>query len=174
MPVVSLLIFFAVSIFTILVGLYIFLIFYNKRSRVATDKFILQASEFDPTVYHNIQLRYWTTNGSWTRIWPNSRCDLYLFDNCLAIVRSQNFIFKMFFAPVLLTSDIVITKKRFNNLKTYKPDCVIFKQIIKQIIKGALDITLTDPVYKQYTIEIMIKGLTNEQIHQLEKIKNWC
>jgi hypothetical protein len=170
MPVVSLLIFFAVSIFTILVGSYIFLIFYNRRSRAATDTFILKASKFDLTVFHNIPLRSWTTNGSWTRIWPNSRCDLYLFDNCLAIVRRQNFIFRTFFAPVLITSDIGITKKRFNNLKTYKPDRIIFKQIIK----GALDITLTDAVYKHYTIEIMIKGLTNEQIHQLEKIKNWC
>jgi hypothetical protein len=165
MPVVSLLIFFAISIFTILVGFYIFLIFYNRRSRAATDKFILQANKFNPTVFHNIQVRYWTTSGSWTRIWPNSRCDLYLFDNCLSIVRSQNFIFKMFFAPVLLTSDIAITKKTFNNLKTYKPDHVIFKQIVK----GELDIKLTDPIYKHYTIIITFKGLTNEQIHQLEK-----
>jgi hypothetical protein len=170
MPVVSLLIFFAISIFIVLVGVYIFLIFYNRRSQTATDTFIQQASEFNPIVFKNIKLRYWTTNGSKTRIGPNNRCDLYLFDNCLAIVRSQHFIFKTFFAPVLLTSDIGITKNRFDNLKTYKPDRVIFKKIVK----GQVDITLTDPVYKHYTIDITLKGLTNEQIHQLEKIKNWC
>ena len=170
MPIVSILTFFAISIFIILVGLYIFLTFYNKRSRAATDKFITQASELGPAVFQNIKLRYWTTSGLKTRISPNNRCDLYLFDNCLAIVRRQNFIFNMFFAPVLLTSDIAITKNKFNNLNAYKQDCVIFKQIVK----GEVDIKLTDPIYKHYTIDITFKGLTNEQINQLEKIKNWC
>lgn len=170
MPIVSLLTFFAISIFIIWVGLYIFLTFYNRRSRTATNKFITQTSELGPTVFQNIKLRYWTTSGLKTRIWPNNRCDLYLFDNCLAIVRRQNFVFKILFAPFLLTSDIATTKNRFNNLKTYKPDRVIFKQIVK----GELDITLTDPIYRHYTIDITLKGLTNEQIHQLEKIKNWC
>ncbi len=170
MPIVSILIFFAISIFIILVGLYIFLTFYNKRSWAATDKFIRQASELGPTVFQNIKLRYWTTSGLKTRGLPNGRCDLYLFDNCLAIVRSQTFIFKIIYAPVLLTSDIAITKNRFNNLKTYKPDLVIFKQFVK----GEIEIKLTDPIYRHYTIDIVFKGLTNEQIHQLDKIKSWC
>src|SRR5688572_25931381 len=160
MPIVSLLTFFAISIVIILVGLYIFLIFYNRRSRAATDKFITQASELGPTVFQNIKIRYWTTSGLKTRISPNNRCDLYLFDNCLAIIRRQNFIFKTFFAPVLLTSDISMAKNIFNNLDTYKPDRVFFKQIVK----GELDIKWTDPIYKHYTTEITFKGLTNEQI----------
>ena len=93
-----------------------------------------------------------------------------MFDNFLAIVRRQDFVFKVFFAPVLLTSDIATTKNIFNYLDTYKPDRITFKQIVK----GEVDIKLTDPKYKHYKTDITLKGLTIEQTTQLEKIKNWC
>lgn len=170
MSIVSILTFFAISIFIFLVGLYIFLTFYNKRTRIAINKFIGQASGLRPTVFQNIKLRYSETSGLKTYCYPNNRCDLYLFDNYLAIVRRQDFVFKVYFAPVLLTSDIATTKNIFNYLNTYKPDRITFKQIVK----GEVDIKLTDPTYKHYRTDITLKGLTNEQTTQLEKIKNWC
>lgn len=170
MTIVSIITFFATFILIGLVGLYIYLTFYNKRTRTAIDKFIGQVSGLRPTVFQNIKLRYSETNGLKTYIYLNNRCDLYLFDNYLAIIRNQDFVFKVNFAPILLTSDIVTTKKVFNYLDIYKPDRVIFKQIAK----GEVDIKLTDPTYKHYSTDITLKGLTNEQITQLEKIKNWC
>lgn len=170
MPIISIITFFAIFIFIVLVGLYIFLTFYNKRTRTAIDKFIRQASELRPTVFQNIKLRYSETSGLKTYIYPNNRCDLYLFDNYLAIVRRQDFVFKVFFAPILLTSDIASTKNIFNYLDTYKPDRITFKQIVK----GEVDINLTDRANKRYKTNITLKGLTDEQITQLEKTKNWC
>lgn len=170
MPIVSIMTFFAIFIFIVLVGLYIFLTFYNKQSQTAIDKFIGQASGLRPTIFQNIKLRYSETSGLKTYIYPNNRCDLYLFDNYLAIVRRQDFVFKVFFVPILLTSDIASTKNNFNYLETYKPDRITFKQIVK----GEVDIKLTDQANKHYTKNITLKGLTNEQTAQLEKIKNWC
>ena len=170
MPVVIILTFFAIFIFIALVGLYIFLTFYNKRSQTAIDKFIGQSSGLRPTIFQNIKLRYSETSGLKTYIYPNNRCNLYLFDNYLAIVRRQDFVFKVFFAPILLTSDIASTKNNFNYLDTYKPDRITFKQIVK----GEVDIKLTDQANKHCTTNITIKGLSNEQTTQLEKIKNWC
>ena len=170
MPIVSILTFFATFIFIFFVGIHIYLNFYNKRSRSATEKFIKQASELRPTVIHNIKLRYWTTSGHRSQVYPNNHCDLYLFNNYLAIVRRQDFIFKIFFSPILLTSDIATTKNMFDYLEIYKPDSITFKQIVK----GEVDIKLTDPIYKHNTIDITLKGLTNEHMNKLEKIKNWC
>ncbi len=170
MPIVSILTFFAIFIFIVLVGLHIFLTFYNKRSQTAIDKFIGQASGLRPTIFQNIKLRYSETSGLKTYIYPNNRCDLYLFDNYLAVIRRQDFVFKVFFAPILLTSDIPTTKNIFSYLDTYKPDRITFKQIVK----GEVDIKLTDQASKHYTTNITLKGLTNEQTTQLEKIKNWC
>lgn len=170
MTIVSILAFFAIFFFIVLVGLCIFLTFYNKRTRTAIDKFIGQASGLRPTVFQNIELRYSETSGLKKYIYPNNRCDLYLFDNYLAIVRRQDFVFRVFFAPVLLTSDIATTKNIFNYLDTYKPDRIIFKQIVK----GEVDINLTDPKYKHCKTDITFKGLSVEQTTQLEKIKNWC
>lgn len=167
MPIVSILTFFSTFIFIVLVGLYIFLTFYNKRTRPAIDRFIGQASGLRPTVFQNIKLRYSETSGLKTYIYPNNRCDLYLFDNYLAIVRRQDFVFKVFFAPILLTSDIATTKNTFNYLHTYKPHRITFKQIVK----GEVDIKLTDFTSKHYTTDITLKGLTNEQTTQLEKFK---
>lgn len=170
MPVVSILIFIAIFFFILLMGLYIFLTFYNKRTRTAIDKFIGQANGLRPTIFKNIKLRYSETSGLKTSIYPNNRCDLYLFDNYIAIVRRQNFIFNVFFAPVLLTSYKATTENIFNYLVTYKPDQITLKQIVKEEI----DIKLTEPTYKYFKIDITLKGLTNEQISQLEKIINWC
>jgi hypothetical protein len=170
MPIVSILTFFAIFIFIVFAGLYIFLTFNNKRKRTAIDKFIEHANGLKPTVFQDIKLRYSETSGQKTYIYPNNRCDLYLFDNYLAIARRQDFVFKVFFTPVLLTSDIATTKNIFNYLDTYKPDRIT----IKQIVKGEIDIKLTDPTYKHYKTDITLKGLTIEQITQLEKIKNWC
>lgn len=170
MPIISILTFIGTFIFIALAGLYIFLTSYNKRTRTAIDKFIGQASGLKPTVFQNIKLRYSETSGLKTYIYPNNRCDLYLFENYLSIVRRQDFVFKVFFAPVLLTSDISTTNNIFNYLDTYKPDRITFKQIEK----GEVDIKLTDPKFKHYKTEITLKGLTIEQTTQLEKIKNWC
>ncbi|WP_304066110.1 hypothetical protein [Pedobacter glucosidilyticus] len=169
-PIVSILTFFSTFILVVFFGLYIFLTFYNKRTRTATEKFIKQAKDLSPTVFQSIKLRYWTTSGLRKQIYPDNLCDLYLFENCLAIVRRQDFIFKVFFAPIILTSDILATKNMFDNLDTYKLDRITFKKIVK----GEVDIKLTDSIYKHYTIDITLKGLTSEQTNQLEKIKNWC
>lgn len=170
MPIVSIMTFFAIFIFIALVGFYIFLTIYNKRSQTAIDKFIGQASGLKPTVFQNIKLRYSETSGLKTYFYLNNRCDIYLFDNFFAIVRRQDFVFKVHFAPILLTSDIATTKNNFNYLETYKPDRITFMQIVK----GEVDIKLTDPKYKHYATDITLKGLSEEQTAKLEIIKNWC
>ena len=170
MPIVSILTFFVTFLLTLFAGLYISLIFYNKRTLTTTDKFIRQASELAPTVFKNIKLRYWTTRGPKTQISPNNRCDLYVFDNYLAIVRRQDFIFKVFFAPVMLTSDLATTKNNFNYLDCYKPDYIHFNRLMK----GQVDIKLKDPISRRWKIDITFKELTSEQTNQLYKIKNWC
>ena len=170
MPIISILTFFVTFIFIVLVVLYLYLTSYNKRTRTEIDKFIGQANGLRPTIFKNIKLRYSETSGFKTSIYPNNRCDLYLFDNYIAIVRRQDFIFKVFFAPVLLTSYNATTENIFNYLVTYKTDQITFKQIVK----GEVDIKLTEPTYKYFKIDITLKRLTNEQTSQLEKIKNWC
>ncbi|MCU0350830.1 MAG: hypothetical protein MUF43_08375 [Flavobacterium sp.] len=170
MPIVSILTFFAIFIFIVFIGIYIFLTFYNKRKRTAIDRFIGQVSLLRPTVFQDIKLNYSETSGLKTYIYPNSRCDLYLFDKFLAIVRRQDFVFKVFFAPVLLTSDIATTKNSFNYLDIYKPDRIT----IKKNEKGEINIKFTDPTYKHYKTDIILKGLTIEQTAQLEEIKDWC
>jgi len=123
-----------------------------------------------PTIFKNINLRYYEISGQKTYNYPNNRCDLYFFDNYLVIIRSQYFIFKVLFAPILLTPDISSTKPNFSYLSIYKPDRITFKDILK----GEVDIQLTDQANKHYITRITLKGLTNEQKNQLEKVKNWC
>jgi hypothetical protein len=169
MPIVSILMFFGFFIAFVLIAIFVFVFFYNKRAKAILDKFTLQSYSLNPIIFEDIKLRYWTHNGGQMTVYPNNRCDLFLFENCLAIVRRQDFIYKVFFPPFLLTSDIAITKDAFNYLDIYKPEKVLFKQMIK----GEVDIKLVDPIYKHYKIDITLKGLTYEQISQLDKIKSW-
>lgn len=170
MPIVSILLFFTTFSLLIGVGLYIYFTLHNKRIRIVTEKFIRQVSELNPIVFQNIKISYSETGGQKKQLYINNRCNLYLFNNSLAIVRKQDFIFNVLFAPIVLTSDIVTTKQVFYYLDTYKPNQLIFKQTLK----GEIDIKLTDPTYKHYVTEITLQGLTNEQLIQLDRIKNWC
>ena len=153
MPVINILIlaftFFVVA-FTIV---YFLLKYYNRKNLVVTKRFISKASELNPTLIQNIKLRYWATNGAKTMISPNNHCDIYLFDEILAIVRRQNFIFKVLFAPVLITPYITSTKNIFNYCTIYKPDRIIFNQVMKDQI----DIKLKDPIYRHFKIDITFK-----------------
>lgn len=162
---------FVVSFWIVALAIIYFLLkYYNRKNLATTERFISQASEFKSVLLQNIKLRYWITNRARTSSSPNNHCDIYLFGDLLAIVRRQNFIFKVFFAPVLITSDIASTKSIFNYLSVYKPARITFNQIVK----GEIDIKIRDPIYGHYKIDITFKGLTSEQLTQLIKIKNWC
>ncbi len=170
MPILSILIFFAAFSSFVLLGLYIYLSFYNKRSQLLVDNFMKQNTDVKLLFFQDIKISYSETSGLKTYIFPNNYCDLYLFDNYLAIVRKQHFIFKVLFAPMVLSSNTHNTNSIFNHLKSYKPSQIIFKELIK----GEIDIKLNDINNKHYTIDITLKGLTNEQLTQLDIIKKWC
>lgn len=160
----------AIFLFILWAGFYIGVIFYNKSAKATTDKFIAHAAKLNPVVFQDVEIRYHTVNGLKAGAYPNNRCDLYLFGNCLAIVRRQDFVFKVFFSPILITPDVAATRYMFNYLVVYKPDSITFKQIMK----GEVDIKLTDLMYAHYKMEMTLKGLTGEQIAQLGRIKGWC
>ena len=169
MPVTNILIFFFSCIMFFLVAIFIFLIYFNRKTKITIDKFLSQAAGLNPKTIKNIRSRYWITSGYRTMASPNNFCDLYVFDNCLGIVRRQNFIFKVFFAPVLITPDIEQTKIIFGYLKAHKPRQIIFNRIIK----GQIDIKAIDQTHKYTRIDITFKGLTEAQLDELAKIKNW-
>ncbi|MBL0139126.1 MAG: hypothetical protein IPP86_11440 [Bacteroidetes bacterium] len=123
-----------------------------------------------PKVLYNIKLHYQTSNGAKTYISPNNLCDVYVFDKYFAFVRRKNFVFKVLFAPVLVTSEPDTVKKNFTYLESYKPEQVHFNQQIK----GNVDIKLNDPLYKYLKINLTFKELTSEQTAILDKIKEWC
>jgi len=169
MPVTNILIFFCSFITFLLVTIFIFLIYFNRKTKILIAKFLSQAAGLNPQPIKNIRLRYWITMRQKTAASPNNFCDLYLFDNCLAIVRRQNFIFKVFFAPVLITPDIEQTKIIFDYLKAHKPRQIIFNRIRK----GQIDIRAIDQTHKNTRLDITFKGLTEAQLDQLNKIKSW-
>ncbi len=170
MPIVSMLIFFGTFMFIVWAIIIIYLTSYNRKTRLAIDKFIKEAVELNPVVFYNIKLRYWTSSGQRIQVSPYNRCDLYLFNDCLAILRRQNFLFKINFAPVLITNDIEKTKAMFNYLDTYQPTLVQFNQIVK----GDVEIKITHPVYHHKKNDITLKGLTGGQLKQLESIKSFA
>ena len=170
MPVTNILIFFALFVAFVLATIFIFLLFFNKKTIVTINRFLSQTTVMKPKVIENIRLRYWTTKGQRTMLSPNNHCDLYLFDNYLGIVRRQNFIFKVFFAPVLITPDIEQTKIIFSYLKAHKPRQIVFNQITKDEI----DIKVIDETRKNTRLDISFKGLTEDERNQLAKIKSWA
>ncbi len=170
MPLLSILTFFALFIIVLISALYTFLIFHNKKALAARERFIVQTSELMPKVLHNIKLHFQTTNGPKTYISTNNYCDIFLFEKYLVIVRRQKFVFKIFFAPVLITKEPDTMKKKFTYLESYKPEQIHYNQQIK----GNVDIKLIDPLHKHLKIYLTFKELNSEQEVHLAVINEWC
>jgi hypothetical protein len=141
----------------------------NNKTKPVVRKFLLQAEKLSPDVFKNIKMRHWATSGYRTYISPCSSCDLYLFDDYLVIVRTQNFIYRVHFAPIIITSYLMAEESMFSYLELNVPDQIIFKQVLK----GEIEIRLTDLHYKHYKTEITLKGLTDTQMDLLERMRNW-
>lgn len=144
----------------------IYFYFHNNENNIKVEKFLNIANELNPIVFNDIKLRYWKSRGTRTEISINSICDLYLYDESLVLVRRQNFILKMIFAPVVITSNIAKSKNDFPNLESYLPSSFV----LNSYKRGELEIKLQG----SYRIDITLKGLTTEQIDKLRIVQNWC
>ncbi len=74
----------------------------------------------------------------------------YLFNSYFAILRRQDFVFKVFFSPVLLTRNVVTIKNSFDHLKFYRPDHIGFYNLTKVQVA----IKCKDPIYTHHKIDI--------------------
>ena len=166
---VSMLVSLVVSVFIFWAVMYVFVIIYNKKALAQTDKFLSDTMALLPAMFANVKLRYLQTNGGKTQFSPNNYADVYLFQNYLAIVRRQHFVFKAFFPPVLITPDVAITKDPFSYLKTYLPVQVLFNES-----KGQVSVKLKHPLYRSRKIDLTFKNLDSAQIKQLNVVKDWC
>ena len=155
--------------FIVFCGLYLYKVNFNKQSAAINESFLAQTKALQPIIFENIKLSYFETRGFKIRYYPKNVADLYLFDNALVIMRRQNFIFKVTYPPLILTADVKSKKNALNN-HAYKPYSIIFKQVLK----GEVEIKIRKSEYKRCTIDITFKGLNNDQLIKLEKIKEWC
>lgn len=169
MPLIQILSFVIVFYLIVYVCVYTFLIFYNKKNSALTKRFLSQVKLYDPKVIPNVKLRYWITRRLRTWTSPGTYGDLYLFDNCLVIVRRRNFIFKIFHPPVLFTPDMDHAKKNFPYLKAYQPGYIHFNQLHK----SEIEIKVKDPDSGTWMIDITLKGLSADEVNQVSEIKNW-
>ncbi len=163
------LIFFALILITAYLAGYIFVLFYNKRTKLLIERFMEMTQTNKPIVLKNIKLRYWTTTHLKTNISPNNYCDLYLFENCISIVRREKFIYQIKFAPIVLSNNLDAIKGTFEFLDCYKPAGIHFYEKLK----GKIDIKLLDSRYKFRRIDITLKGLSDEQISTLHSLREW-
>lgn len=92
MPVVSMLLFFGTFMFIVWAVFSIYLTCYNRKTSLARDKFIKEAIEFNPVVFYNIKLRYWTSSGQRTQVSPYNLSDPYFFSDCIVIKFKTNLV----------------------------------------------------------------------------------
>jgi hypothetical protein len=162
--------FFVASVSLFLIVFYIYTVVSNKRVETITGRFIESSRGLSPILFKNVKTRYYVINGLKEGASPNNWSDLYLFGSNLVIVRRQKYIFTLLFAPIVVTGDMALARNAFGYLEIHKPDSVAFKQILK----GEVDIKLSDRTYPSYKTVITLKGLTDEQINLLQRITNWC
>jgi len=164
-------------------GIVFIIYFYslNKKNKPLLNKFFQFADKNAKTVWKNVIINCMDGIGYKTRVRPNNKCDIYLFDNYFVIIRKTTFYTT---APVFITSDVEQTKKITGFTDIYKPNKISFFHIKQKEIS----IEIETIVYKEFLIgganlarnskyfstTISFKHLTEEQITYLKQIKDWC
>ena len=141
----------------------------NKDAKAAKDRFILKTGHLIKGEFKDIRISYLVASGH--KYYPsiNNTADIYLFDDFLAIFRTQNFIIQVNLKPSFIGKDPTITKELLG-FTCDKPD----KTVFKTTTKGQIEIRLIDPKYQYYKTTITIKGLTDEQRKQFSGITDWA
>lgn len=150
-----------------LMGL-IILFIHNKRVKVTTARFLLQSKQLSPTLFPDIKIFYSTWDSLKYYGSPFNRGDVYLFDDFIVIIRRMNIGIKILYEPILISTNPESTKHSFKYVQTMKPDRITFSRFSKRDI----GIEMTDSIYRHRKIELILKGLTNDEIAQLERM-NW-
>jgi hypothetical protein len=100
----------------------------------------------------------------------NNSCDLYINENYIVIIRRQNLWFVFYFLPMVISNEVkAITINGDKKFVANKPD----KILIREYKSGEVIIYLSDSTYNQRKIELILRGLTIEQLSYLEIIKSW-
>ena len=164
-------IFFAFLFYTFFLLLWIGLNYFsafntNNLARPLISKFVEHADALNPIVFRDIRTRYTEFSGYRGYIFFKSSCDIYLFEHYIVVLRRYKFMFKRDLEPIILTSDKVRDKEHFTYLKAYKPDRILFKQVIKDEV----EFKYSDLKYNYYKMELTLKGLTPDQKAALERV----
>jgi hypothetical protein len=141
----------------------------NRKNQRAVQNFLDLAAPSEPLIIPSIPIRYVTTNGDKGQVSIDNSCDLYLFSNCLAIVRKQNFVFPFQFSPIILTADVAKTRETFADVACYKPT----KVKANGAFKGRVNIIIQHPAFKRWKIDITLKSLTDEQVNSIVSLTAW-
>lgn len=138
----------------------------NNIARPLIARFVDHAAALNPLIFRDIKMRYSEFSGYMEYIFFKSSCDIYLFEHYIVVLRRYNFIFKRDLEPIILTTDKVRDKGHFTYLKAYKPDSILFKQVIKDEV----EFKYSDLKYNYYKMELTLKGLTPDQKAALERV----
>lgn len=166
LKVSEIVIFYTIGVFTLLVIATIYIAFQNKRTKPILKKFKKQSNDLKPMVLENVKLNYEDYRN---KAASNSYGDLYMFEEFLVILRRQRFIFKIIYLPILITSNVIKAKNVFDYLQVYKLVGVNFNHIVK----GQIEIKLLDSTKSAENVDLVFKRLTEEQMKEIAKIKNW-
>jgi hypothetical protein len=143
----------------------------NRSSIPKISEFIIQTENLNPTVMKDVSIKYMDVNHYKTRISPYASCDIYLFDDFLAIIRRQRFIFTLLFEPkIIINKEIQNNPIDISNFNTSVADSFKFTNHKKDEII----IKYTDKRHSNFKTEIVLRKLTSQQVEKLKVIENWA
>lgn len=142
-------------------------LYLNNIALPVIKRFTEHISTINPIMYRDIKARYSEFNGDYMEIvFYGSSCDIYLFENYIVVVRRYKSLFRRHIEPIILTYSEKDAYKAFPYLNIFRPEKLLFKQIIK----GEVEFRFTDFKRKYYRMELTLKALNPEQKAQLERV----
>lgn len=152
-----------------ILGCYLYATYQRRIADRMMMPFLEKASKLNHVVFRDVKMRYLWISGGRTTYFFKSKCDLYVFDNLIGIVRSASLIFKVQYPPQIISPNVKDAKTLFDFLEVLKPDKILFKTIVKDEVV----LNLHDEKFRNLKIECTFKQLTDDQIQSLQILKSW-
>jgi hypothetical protein len=144
----------------------------NNVFKKRLEKFLWQTELLENTILKDLKIRQSAKNieGFQEYLYYGRTADIYVFEHFIVVFRREHFVITVHLNPIIIAKDPISIRKQCTFGEIYKPQKVFFRTTVK----GELTITLMDKHLKNREILINLKKLTNEQVEQLSKLKQWC
>ena len=163
-----LILFYSTSLTFFLIAYFLYSRYKNNSTAKAVEKFDAIIYKYKPYFQKDIKIDFMTDNLGKYIIYPYGKANIYVFENCIVLIRSHHFIFKIYHPPLVLTIKNLQPENDFQIYENHITESIK----LNKVFRNRIDILLRDKRYNHYFYKICLKELNEETMEKINTLIN--